>query len=323
MFMPPERSVDAALNIFAKPYQTALSVLSLLRCCGGHIDRVYLQFEPRGSRFDQALPYAVASYLGERAVVHQPEYWLKRDWTEPSRLPEAAYRLSIRYQHAFERTDKKFLFILHNDVLIKQDIVGAMLEKIGGAFAIGHLGQCWNCPAHDGTAVRASGCGEEACSPGRYREFRPDLDSLIRLYREAERAKLHVRPYTEHLAEHYAGCAWPLPECRVNEWGCLVDIAQTRKHTVPYGSVLPFGSFERCGELRFDTAVAWFRGMNRLGLYARHMDVAPYLTHWVGNNKMTAGRYVRAELKARAILEKHFPGFAGWCRKQGNNMFAD
>jgi hypothetical protein len=79
MSMPSEHSVDAALNIFAKPYQTALSALSLLRCCYRHIDSVYLRFEPRGSKFDQALPYAIASYAGERAIVHQPECWLKRD----------------------------------------------------------------------------------------------------------------------------------------------------------------------------------------------------------------------------------------------------
>ncbi|MDR1659794.1 MAG: hypothetical protein LBR94_05575 [Desulfovibrio sp.] len=54
--MPSEPSVDAALNIFAKPYRTALSVLPLPRCCDRHIDRVYLRFEPRGSRFARPRP---------------------------------------------------------------------------------------------------------------------------------------------------------------------------------------------------------------------------------------------------------------------------
>ena len=37
--------VDVALNVFAKPYQTALSVLSLLRFCRERINTIFFQFE--------------------------------------------------------------------------------------------------------------------------------------------------------------------------------------------------------------------------------------------------------------------------------------
>ena len=43
-------TIDVAMNIFAKPYQTALSVLSLFKHSGGHVGNVWLQFEPYGSQ---------------------------------------------------------------------------------------------------------------------------------------------------------------------------------------------------------------------------------------------------------------------------------
>jgi hypothetical protein len=47
----------------------------------------------------------------------------------------------------------------------------------------------------------------------------------------------------------------------------------------------------------------------------------PHALDWQQQND--AGPYVRAELKTRAILEKHFPAFAEWCTKQGCDMFTD
>jgi hypothetical protein len=37
--------IDAAVNIFAKPYQTARSILTLLQHSGRHIDKIYMQFD--------------------------------------------------------------------------------------------------------------------------------------------------------------------------------------------------------------------------------------------------------------------------------------
>lgn len=319
----PPLKVDAALNIFAKPYQTALSVLSLLRWSGRHIDRIHMQFESKGSRYDSAPPYAVAEYLGDRAVVTQPEIWLKRDPVAPARLADHGYRMSIRYQHAFEHTNKRFLFVLHNDVYFLKDIVAAMLERVDGAFAIGGLGQCWNCPASSAEVVQAAGLGETACSPARYTEFQPNFEELSRLYAAAKEKGFPARAYADGWGTEYTAAepAWPLPECRVSEWACLVDVKQTRAHTAPEGPVMPFGAFEACGDLIYDTAVAWFRDLNRLGLRARHMGLGGYMRHWVGHNRMTEQRYAEAEGWARRILEKEYAEFADWCRKRGNGLF--
>ncbi|MDR3176224.1 MAG: hypothetical protein LBU06_06805 [Desulfovibrio sp.] len=316
--------VDAAINIFAKPLASALSLLSLLRFSGPHIDRIYLQFEPYGSRFDTAAPFVIAQYLqerlGDRIIVSQPGYWLARKAPEREKLDDPAYRLGIRYEYAFERTNKKYLFILHNDVLIKADIIEAMLERIGGCFAVGSIGQCWNCPAKDEQTALAAGF-PAPCSPDSYADFQPDFSGLRALYAAALRTGRFVRPYWQSLEEHYQSMAWPLPECRVNEWSCMVDVEQTRALVIPQGNILPFGAFEQCGPLLLDTAAAWFRDLNRKGLRARNMDLQPYLTHWVGTGKKTAYRYAKAESNAGAILKRHFPDFADWCRKKDNRMF--
>ena len=89
-------TIDVAMNIFAKPYQTALSVLSLFKHSGGHVGNVWLQFEPYGSQYDIVSPYAIAQYLsgkiGDRCRVFQPDYWLDLNAADPARIHEPAYR---------------------------------------------------------------------------------------------------------------------------------------------------------------------------------------------------------------------------------------
>ena len=313
--------VDVVLNIFAKPYQTALSVLSLLHFCDRHIDIFYLQFEPSGSRYDAVPPYAMARYLGKRAVVHQPDIWIECDAVLPERLEERNYRLALRYQSAFEHTDKRYLFVMHNDVLIKRDIIGALLAGIEGHFAVGGIGQCWNCPAAREDLVRAADLGERACAPDRYHAFRPDYAGLNRLYTVARERGVRVRPYWEGWETRYRDTAWPLPECRVNEWGCLVDVRMVRPHVRPQGEILPFGAYEACGSVSLDIDVAWFRDLHRLGFTARHLDLDPYLRHWVGSYRMTRDLHLRAEIEARTLLEKNFGGFVEWCRAEQNGLF--
>lgn len=317
----PQPQVDVSLNIFARPYQTALSILSLLKYSGSHIDKFYLQFEPKGSRYDLASPYIMAAYLGERAVVHQPEEWLECQPVDLPRLAETGYRLSVRYQDAFERSDKKYLFIMHNDVMIKRDIIGAMLDEIGHAFAIGSIGQCWNCPAHNAVLMAECGLGEP-CGPERYQSFRPDFEDVKRLYTLAKERGVRVRSYLEGFSPDYSGECWPLPECRVNEWGCMVDLEQTRPLVMPQGAILPFGAYEKWGQLTLDIAVPWFHDLHGLGLRAKFFPLDKYLKHTVGAHRMTKALHREAELWAEGILLKAFPDFVDWCKKEKNGMFA-
>ncbi|MDR2668320.1 MAG: hypothetical protein LBC14_00020, partial [Desulfovibrio sp.] len=205
-------------------------------------------------------------------------------------------------------------------VLIKADIIGALLGKIGDGFAAGSIGQCWNCPAADAETARLAGFAYP-CSPDAYGDFRPDFAGLEALYDAALATGRFVRPYRLGWDEHYRDCAWPLPECRVNEWGCLVDVEQTRPLVIPEGDILPFGAYEQCGPIALDIAVPWFRELNRRGLRAYNFAVGRYLTHWGGTGKMRAYSYNKVEAHARHLLMKGFPDFVAWCRVKKNRMF--
>lgn len=317
MLAPAER-VDVAVNIFAKPYQTALSVLSLLKESAPHVGTIWLQYEPMGSRFDSVSPYVVARYLQEDlrwpCRVFQPDFWLAREPVDETRLGDTGYRMGIRYQYAFERSESRKLLLMHNDVFVFRDALGDMLAAMGDAFAIGHLGQCWNCPAHDTKVVRDV-TGGGACSPGRYGEFRPDAATLRRLYAHARELGIFVRPYDEGFADGFDQQPWPLPECRVNEWFCLLDLERTRPCCAPFGPALPPGAFSACGTCNLDTAVPWFRAMHAQGFHARHFALEHHLRHWVGTGNKTPRRYALAEDNARRLLQRHFPDYMAWLQR--------
>jgi hypothetical protein len=322
-YMPPQ--VDVVMNIFAKPYQTALAFLSLLKFSSPHLDRLYLQFEPAGSRYDVEPPYAIAEYLqdqGREVVIFQPEIWIECSAVDESRLEEHDYRVALRYQYAFEHTDKRYLFVLHNDVMFKRDIIGAMLDRMDGVFTLGPLGQCWCCPARDADLAREAGLGETPCTPDHYQDFQPDFAGLERLYTLARQRGIFVRPYWEGWAAHYRDRAWPLPECRVNEWGCLVDMDQTRHLVRPQGNILPFGAYEACGSETLDISVAWFRDLSRLGLKAKHFPLDEYMKHWEGSWRMTRDLYFDAEMEAMDIVRRAFPDFVRWCAEKKKKLFA-
>lgn len=261
---------DAALNIFAKPWQTALSVLSLIRYAGTRLGVIHLQYEPFGSRYDRLDPMLLSRYvseeLGRPCALFQPDHWLDLKAPDPARLNDRAYRLGIRYQAAFENSGARHLLLLHNDVFIFRDVLGAL------------------------------------------------LDAAQREEREQGRA-----PF----AASFSVCSWPLPECRVNEWACLIDLAQTRPLTVPLGGALPPGAFSPCGdraregEVTLDTGVAWFRSMYAHGLRAAHLPVEPCMKHWGGTGRNTERAYRLAEDNARMLLERHFPAFIRWLAGQG------
>lgn len=311
----PGEKIDVAVNIFAKPWQTSLSVLSLLRHSAAHVGTIWLQYEPVGSRHDKVSPYRVAEYLTN--VLHwpiktsQPDYWLERNVVDPAKVSDPKYRMGIRYQNAFENSKTRRLFLMHNDVFFFKDLLGDMAREMGDAFAIGQLGQCWNCPASR-TQLTRRVMNSPACAPARYDEFRPTFEQLQSLYQRARREGIFVRPYEDGLEEDFKEQPWPLPECRINEWACLIDLEKTRPHTIPFGTALPPGGFRFCGDHRLDLVVAWFRQMHALGMHARHFNIYTHMRHWVGTGKKTPLKYVHAEDNARRILEKHYPEYVNW-----------
>ncbi len=312
-------NIDVAVNIFAKPFQTALALLSLWKHCARHIGKIWLQFEPAGSRYDKILPYHIAAYLAQELGIDceasQPEEWLERAVAKPERFQDSAYRLAIRYQNAFEASKADKLFIMHNDIVVLKDVIGAMNQEIGNAFAIGQLGQCWNCPAANAGLMKEA-LDQPPCTPDTYADFRPDYPGLCRLYSRARGKGIFVRDYAKDYDANLAEQPWPLPECRINEWACLVNLKMVRSLTIPAGTAFPFGAFKQCGSERLDTAVAWFRDLHKQGLKAKNFAITKYVKHWVGTGNKSAHKYTLGEERALQILRRSYPAYLIWLSKK-------
>ena len=145
-------------------------------------------------------------------------------------------------------------------------------------------------------------------------DFRPDYSQLQQFYALAQQRGIFARPYDRGFAGIFDAQPWPLPECRVNEWACLLDLEKTRPLCVPHGPILPPGAYRQCGPVCLDIGVEWFRGVHARGMTARHADLSRHLKHWVGTGKVTARLYALAEENALKILLTTFPEYCDWLR---------
>lgn len=287
--------VDVAINVYGKPRQTAVTLLSLLMHSGEHIGRIHFTLErrqPFGASFRSLI-----EHLGDRVVVHRPLFWFG---VRPQRskwlMRWSPYRQSLRYQHAWETSAAPYLFITHNDVLYKGDILGAMLGRVGEHVAIGPVGQCWNCPASYA----------QRCSPKSFMRFHPSFREWQQLARD------HPGPR----AAHYDRVVdpqrpWPLPECRINEWSMLVDQERARPLTMPHGNAVPLGAL-----YGLDIGTQWFHDVLNSGARIGHFDIAAYATHaWAsatgGGHAALADQviYHTEEARAATWLKQNHPDF--------------
>ncbi|MBL7941033.1 MAG: hypothetical protein JNL43_16875 [Flavobacteriales bacterium] len=290
------RRVDVAINVYGKPHQTAVTLLSLLQHSGEHIGRIHITVEKRqpfGAEFG-----ALLRMLGDRATTHSPRFWFG---VRPQRskwlMRWRPYRHALRYQHAWETSDMPYLFITHNDVLYSGDIIGAMLQRVSGNIAIGPVGQCWNCPA----SLAGS------CSPERFMTYRPSYAEWERLARQ------HPGPRAAHYDRVVDPAQpWPLPECRVNEWTMMVDLEHARPLTMPNGNAVPLGAL-----YGLDIGTQWFHDVLNAGASIAHFDIAPYARHaWASSSGSghaalsDRAEYDRAEAEALVRLQEKYPHYA-------------
>ena len=252
--------VDVCINYFGKYWQTLVTLKSLLRLSGKHIDNIYfIEEHKQPEKFDFQEFKKTLGY--ENLVYFKPKYhlWINPFDKERAKI-DSDYRLSIRYQYAFENSDKKFLFITHNDVLYMDDVIGYMLDNIQGYVGIGEIGQCWNCPVfHSGD-----------CNGNKYDAYNPTYGEVIDIFKKY----LPSRPgLTKSIIKEKP---MPLPECRLNEWACLIDNSINRELMLPNGSVSPFGSYGINGT---DIAVNWFRELSDLNYKFRNIDSEKLFRH--------------------------------------------
>ena len=273
-----EKKVDVVVNAFGKPYQTALALLSLEKYSGNYIDKIYFIEENQEIVFDEGRNENdnngfVLNRLSDKIEYFKPKIWLGWDGVKVANLDNEDYRYSIRYQYGWEKTDKDYLFITHNDTAYNGDIIGKMLEQIGDNIAVGLVGQCWNCPAE------AAG----KCNSDKYWDYRPSFEELLHLYDTVELANgRKKRGYLNSGSrEFFRKQPWPLPECRINEFALLINMKVARKITVPHGTAIPLGAFVDTKPI-MDTGAAWFRDITLQGYKVKNFDIFQYAKHSAG-----------------------------------------
>jgi hypothetical protein len=223
--------VDVIINVYGKPWQTLSTLKSLLKHSKQHIDKIFLikeKQQPNNENvtwiydyFDNLIVYEPNTYSFISSSI---DYKNEND------------RFKVRYQYGFEKSDKKFVFVTHNDVLYTGDIIGDMLNLIGENLSIGQIGQCWNCPAKS----------NNLCSGEIFNEVDISYDVLYTL------SYPHVRTQISMIDKNNPK---PLPECRMNEWSCLINREIMMKECKPFGDVSLFG------EYGLDLGTKWFREM--------------------------------------------------------------
>jgi hypothetical protein len=223
--------VDVIINVYGKPWQTLSTLKSLLKHSKQHIDKIFLikeKQQPNNENvtwiydyFDNLIVYEPNTYSFVSSSI---DYKNEND------------RFKVRYQYGFEKSDKKFVFVTHNDVLYTGDIIGDMLNLIGENLSVGQIGQCWNCPAKS----------NNLCSGEIFNEVNISYDVLYTL------SYPHVRTQISMIDKNNPK---PLPECRMNEWSCLINREIVMKECKPLGDVSLFG------EYGLDLGTKWFREM--------------------------------------------------------------
>jgi hypothetical protein len=224
--------VDVCINVFGKPWQTLCTLKTLMKHSGDKIDKIYL-IKESNQPYEEDLDW-IFEYF-DNLIIHIPKNYIFTKFN--TNYLDESDRHTVRYQYGIEKSDKKFIFITHNDVLYTGDIIGDMLDKIGDSIGIGEMGQCWNCPAFS----------EGLCSGSKFYEWNPTIDEVLSL-------KLpHIRTGLHNIDRNNPK---PMPECRLNEWACLINREISNKETYPNGNTPLFGVYG------IDMGDLWFKSLH-------------------------------------------------------------
>lgn len=272
--------IDVIINVFGKPWQTICTLKSLLKHSGKHIDKIYLIKElkqPYGENID-----FISDYFSNLEIYTPKKYSFTSFNLDHNNQDQ---RFIVRYQYGIENSNKKFVFVTHNDVLYTDDIIGDMLNLIGDSVGIGEIGQCWNCPAKEAGL----------CSGEKFYEWNPSYDDILKL------SLPHVRTRLEMINRNQPK---PLPECRLNEWASLLNREIIMKESKPNGSVSLFGQYG------LDLGTSWFREMHLKGY--KFVDYRKNYSHgfWTKTSgyfaQLNQNVYNDGEVNAKKYFEENF-----------------
>lgn len=299
------KKVDVSIAFFGKPYQAIVTIKTLMKYSGQHIDKIILSRERKQPHEDYVGIFKIIDYFrNDPAVkieVQYPKHHLGLGVKDLERAKvDTAWRQSIMYQYALETTDKKYLCIMHNDMLFYGDMIGEMLkmfekgsENLAG---IGSIGQCWSCPAGPDWGAK--------CESKKYQEFVPTKEEALQLTaaHNTPRKDIQLRVIGE-------GRVHILPECRLNEYCAMIDVEKYRKETVPNGTIGCYGG----GWGGVDTATIWSHDMYSRGYKFAHLTLEDYTRHapfddtGSGTKANTSSEiYWYAEKKAEEYIVENF-----------------
>lgn len=251
--------IDIAISYFGKPFQTIATIHSILAHSQQHIDHIYVSIERQQPyqdawkevfRIKQLFQHkGLKLYFSTAFMPHE----IDKDPANYS--PEQA--LNFRYEYAFRKSNKKLLLVLHNDMLFERDVVGDMIKRFENRMdtlmGVGLLGQCWNCPAFF----------DNKCSSTIFPAYRPSTEEAIHLYES------HQTPRKALAMKRLAkGKAFPMPECRLNEHLCLINVDLYREACYPNGTAPYFGGIWD----GTDTCTEWFYDVVNKGYQFENFD---------------------------------------------------
>ncbi len=271
---------DVVINVFGKPWQTVCTLKSLLKHSGGRIDKIFL-IKEKCQPYEENVDWIFDHF--DNLIIFTPDkytFWHKRvNWLFKK------YRYRVRYQYGIENSDKDYVFLSHNDVLYTGDIVGDMLSEIGENIGIGQIGQCWNCPAQH----------ENVCSGEKFYQWNPTYDDVIKL------GLPHVRTHKKMIDKKHPK---PLPECRLNEWACLINRKSVMRECRPRGNSPLFG------QTGVDVGERWFKSLHLKGYkfaYYKKNYNHPYWSNIAGYpTQRKKELYDMAEENAKAYYLENF-----------------
>ncbi|MFT4032778.1 MAG: hypothetical protein QM669_10190, partial [Siphonobacter sp.] len=106
-----------------------------------------------------------------------------------------------------------------------------------------------------------------------------------------------------------SGRVYPLPECRLNEYACLIETDTYRNNTLPTGDSRCFGGVWNGADL----GTSWFYDMVNKGYHFQHFVLEDYAIHSsfnpIGQGSMDYTReesYRICENRAKEYLVQHY-----------------
>lgn len=274
--------IDVAIQSFKKPESLVYTLLSLKKYCGDIIDTIYINddcsdkgtiehyLEKRLTDILQPIKIKVRINSKPSGYTHT---LLTRDMLVKKSIKYKIQLLGnfaikrvkwysttddIRYQWAINNTDKRYIFLIHDDIKFYDNVAKLYLDCIkqdNKLAIVGDLGGSNRCPFGP--------CGK-TCNPEKINNgIFPDKKWPV----TGKKTILHT------LIGRYNR------NCRINEWCCLIDVNKAKELAQKEGTY--FGNYEGGG----DVGTFWFDRIIKMGY--KFIDPLPtkkerikYYEHW-------------------------------------------